>query len=170
MTSIRTNVVGFLYHPLNETKLRPPLLATNRTYPEGPMVGVGALIVRGSSILLVKRRNPPNAGKWSVPGGLVELGETAEDAIRREVHEELGIRIELGKVFKVGSNIELDESGKVKYHFVIVDFVARPLRGRIRLNDESSDYGWFGTGDVGRLDMAPKTREVVLKCLRSSIG
>jgi ADP-ribose pyrophosphatase len=131
------------------------------------MVGVGALIIHDSDILLVKRRNPPNAGKWSVPGGLVELGETAEEAIRREVREELGIEVEVGRVFTVVSSIELDASEKVRYHFVIVDYVANPFEGRIRLNDESSDYGWFGDAEVRRLEMAPKTREVVLEYLRS---
>ena len=127
-------------------------------------------MVRGSQILLVRRRNPPNAGKWSVPGGLVELGESVEDAARREVLEELGIGAEIGSVFTVVSNVETDDSGKVKYHFVIIDYLGKPLGERIRLNDESCEYGWFGYSEALRLEMVPKTRDVVLECLRKVSG
>jgi 8-oxo-dGTP diphosphatase len=143
-------------------------LVRGRQYPDRPMVGAGALVVRDGRILLVKRRNPPNKGRWAVPGGLVELGESTLDAARREVREELGIEIEVGSLFEVASTVELDKTGRARYHFIIVDYLARPVGGRVRLNLESSRYGWFTAEQVLWLSMAEDTRAVVLKCLKAS--
>jgi ADP-ribose pyrophosphatase YjhB (NUDIX family) len=95
------------------------------------------------------------------------LGESAEEAAVREVREELGVAVEIGKLFTVVSDVELDELGRVKYHFVIIDFLARLLEEGIRLNEESSEFGWFNYAEVQRLEMNPKTRTVVMECLRT---
>ena len=124
-------------------------------------------MVRSGKVLLVRRKNPPNRGRWTVPGGLVELGESVEEAARREVKEELGVRAEVKRLFDVTTYVELDQSGKVKYHFVLVDYIVRPMEGRFRLNSESSAYGWFTRAQVGELDMAEDTKGVVLRCLES---
>jgi ADP-ribose pyrophosphatase YjhB (NUDIX family) len=145
------------------------MMASGREYPKRPLVGAGALVVRKGRILLVRRKNPPNRGRWTVPGGLVELGESVEEAARREVKEELGVRAEVGRLFDVTTYVELDKSGRVRYHFVLVDYIVRPLRGRLVLNPESSAYGWFTRAQVRELDMAEDTREVVLRCLDSQV-
>jgi ADP-ribose pyrophosphatase YjhB (NUDIX family) len=143
------------------------MMASEREYPKCPLVGAGALVVRRGRILLVKRKNPPNRGRWTVPGGLVELGESVEEAAARELKEELGVRAKVGSLFDVITYVELDRSGRIRYHFVLVDYIVRPLGGRLRLNPESSAYGWFTEAQVEMLDMAEDTREVVLRCLKS---
>ncbi len=136
-------------------------MKASREYPTHPMVGAGAIIQRGCEVLLVKRKFPPNRGRWAFPGGLVEVGERVEEAVTREVEEETGLTVKLEGLFDVGTDIHLDSDSKPRYHYVLVDYVATPVRGRLRLNDESSSYGWFSSGDVRKLDMSRGTREVL---------
>ncbi|MGH7224176.1 MAG: NUDIX hydrolase [Gemmataceae bacterium] len=101
-----------------------------REFPEQPLAGVGVVVVWRGHVLLVQRRLPPLAGWWSVPGGLIELGETARAAAAREVSEETGLEIDLGSVLTSVDRIETAPDGRIRYHYVIVDFLARPrLRG-----------------------------------------
>ena len=100
----------------------------SRQYPKKPVVGVGAKILDGDQILLEKRKNQPGKGKWSVPGGLVELGETAEQAVIREVKEETSLEMNDPRLVDVVSYISLDEKGAVIYHYVIIDYLLT-LRG-----------------------------------------
>ena len=93
-----------------------------RLYPDQPIVGVGAVIIYENKILLEKRKNEPSRGKWTIPGGLVELGESLESAVVREAREETCLEVENPRLLDVVDNVDLDESGKVKYHFVIVDY------------------------------------------------
>ena len=99
-----------------------------RLYPKQPLVGVGAVIMRSGKILLEKRKNEPGKGKRSIPGGLVELGERAEQTVIREVWEETNLTVEKPELTDVVDNVDLDENGKVKYHFVIIDYLVR-LKG-----------------------------------------
>ena len=110
---------------------------------------------------MVKRRNPPNAGKWALPGGLVELGESVQGATIREVKEETGLVVELEGLLDVQTDLHLDSGSRIEYHYVLVDYLAKPVSGRVRLNAESSDSGWFTCGQVGRLAMSDGTRAVL---------
>ncbi len=139
-----------------------------RAYPALPMVGAGAIIIKGGRVLLVRRNTEPNAGLWAIPGGLVEVGETCEEAAVREAKEEVGLDVSILRLSEVVSDIVLDESGRVEYHFVIIDYLARVAGGKIRLNSESSDCGWFTPSEVRRLHMAGRTKEVVLRCISGS--
>jgi ADP-ribose pyrophosphatase YjhB (NUDIX family) len=132
-----------------------------RRYPSRPLVGAGAVVHRGGAVLLVRRRYPPNQGKWSLPGGLVELGERVQDAAAREVFEETGLKVRIEGLLDVGTDLHTDDESRLEYHFVLVDYVARPVGGRLRLNSESTDHGWFRESDVKRLDMSPGTRQVL---------
>jgi len=115
-----------------------------REYPDRPMVGVGALIEEGGRILLVRRRFEPGKGLWSIPGGLVELGEPVEEAVKREVREETGIDIELDGLLDVVDNIILDEDGRVRFHYVLVDYLAHPVGGSLdRSSREVRDIRWI---------------------------
>ncbi len=143
---------------------------SRREYPEYPFVGVGALIHRGGKILLIKRRFEPNKGRWSLPGGLVEKGEKVEEAVLREVREELGIGVTLEGLMGIANEIIQDENGLVKYHYVLVDFLARPKSGKIRLNKESSAFRWFEPRMVVKLNTSKNTQTIVLKYIREKRG
>jgi ADP-ribose pyrophosphatase YjhB (NUDIX family) len=142
------------------------VLHSKREYPEYPFVGVGALIHKEGKILLIKRRFEPNKGRWSLPGGLVERGERVEEAAVREVKEELGIKVTLEGLIDIANEIIPDENGRIKYHYVLIDFLARPNRGRIRLNKESSSFRWFQPETVENLNTSKNTRAIVRKYIR----
>ncbi len=120
-----------------------------RKYPERPLVGVGAVIIRDGKILLVKRANEPNRGRWSVPGGLVRSGERLKDALKREIREELGVDITVGDVACVTDEIFLDEKGNAEYHYIVIDFFADIIDGAPRAMSDAEDVEWF---DLSRIE------------------
>ena len=100
-------------------------MTAQREYPKSPLVGVGAVVFDADSVLLVRRAKAPLAGEWSLPGGAVELGETLEEAIVREVAEETGLRVMPLQVVKVFDHIDRDAEGGIRFHYVLVDFLCR---------------------------------------------
>src|SRR3954465_398020 len=100
-----------------------------RAFPERPIVGVGAVILDGDSVLIVRRAHEPLKGEWSLPGGAVEVGETLREAIAREGLEETGLAVAGGAVVEVLDRIRRDPDGRVRFHYVLVDFVCRPAGG-----------------------------------------
>ncbi len=134
-----------------------------REYPDHPFVGVGALVHRGGKVLLVRRAKEPNRGKWIIPGGLVELGEPLEDAVVREMKEELGIDVKIDRMLDIANEVVFDESKRVKYHYVLIDFLVSPIQDEVILNDESSAYQWFAAESVLDLDTTANTKKMVRK-------
>jgi ADP-ribose pyrophosphatase YjhB (NUDIX family) len=132
-----------------------------RSYPSRPLVGAGAVVRRGKRVLLVKRRHPPNQGLWALPGGLVELGETVQEAAAREVLEETGLRIKIEGLIDVQSDLHRDRHSRLEYHYVIVDYLAKPVGGRLRLNSESLASGWFTSNQISRLRTTEGTKTVL---------
>ena len=100
-------------------------LTSEREYPASPMVGVGAVVFAAECVLLVRRAKAPLAGEWSLPGGAVELGETLEEAIVREVAEETGLNVTPMQVVKTFDHIDRDAEGRIRFHYVLVDFLCR---------------------------------------------
>jgi ADP-ribose pyrophosphatase YjhB (NUDIX family) len=100
-----------------------------RLYPDQPVVGVGIVIVKEGKIALIKRGNEPGRGKWSIPGGLVELGEHIDQAVIREAKEETCLDVVNPRLVDVVDNVDIDDDGKVRYHYVIVDYLVQVVAG-----------------------------------------
>jgi len=129
-----------------------------RVYPKQPIVGVGAVIVADGKILLEKRKNQPGRGQWSVPGGLVELGEKAEDTAIREVKEETNLEVEKPEHIDFADNIVLDKNRKVRYHFVIIDYLVRLKKGTLKAGSDAAELRWVDLEDVEKYDLTPTFR------------
>ena len=132
-----------------------------RLYPDQPVVGVGAVIVEEGQILLEKRKNEPSKNKWSIPGGLVEVGETLEQAVVREVEEETCLECqkdERPRLIDVVDNIDLDLNGKVKYHFVIIDFQVRVKDTIFQVASDAEDLRWVPFDQVETYDLTSSFR------------
>ena len=115
---------------------------SDREYPGRPIVGIGIVVIKGDTVLLVRRGKPPNIGSWTLPGGAQELGETVEDAARRELLEETGI--EVGKLHFTATvdNIRRDETGRVRFHYTIIDFAARWVSGEPVADTDVTEAVW----------------------------
>jgi len=135
-----------------------------RKYPRQPLVGVGVLVRRGDSVLIVKRRNDPGRGLWSIPGGVLELGETLEDAAKREAKEETGVDIAVDSLLDVYNLIKKDEAGRIRYHYVLVNYLAHYIKGKLKRNAESSEIRWVKVNELNRYHTT-KTLERLLKKL-----
>ena len=130
-----------------------------REYPAQPIVGVGAVIVQDGKILLVKRGVEPAKNRWSIPGGMVELGEKAQDAVIREVEEECGLNVEVVRLMDVVDSITVDEEARVQFHFVILDFLAQVKGGTLKPDDDASDARWVLLEEVETYDLTESFRE-----------
>ncbi|MBI3859439.1 MAG: NUDIX hydrolase [Thaumarchaeota archaeon] len=138
-------------------------MAVPRQYPTRPLVGAGAVVHRRHKVLLIRRKFPPNEGLWALPGGLVEIGEKVESAVLREVKEETGLKVSLERLLNVSTEIHLDFRGGVRYHYVLVDYVASARKGRVRLNPESSAARWFSGPESESAPMSDGTRAALRK-------
>lgn len=132
-----------------------------REYPAQPLIGVGAVIVQDDQVLLVQRGREPGYGLWSLPGGLVELGETLAEAVRREVREECGLEVEVGPLIWWLDRIQRDPGGRVRYHYVLLDFLARPVGGTPRPGGDVLAVRWVGPADLAGLPLTPGLAELL---------
>lgn len=132
-----------------------------RKYPKQPIVGVGGIIFKGDAVLLVKRDHEPGKGEWSLPGGAVELGETLEEALIREIGEEVGVEIRIGGLARLLDRIVRDDRQRVRYHFVIVDYWAEMLSGRPRPASDASDARFVSLDDLMHMEVHRDVKETV---------
>jgi 8-oxo-dGTP diphosphatase len=135
--------------------------AIKRHYPDQPLVGVGAVVWRGDEVLLVHRGQEPAKNSWSLPGGLVELGETMAAAIRRELAEETGITVRLLGIAAVLERIFPDASGRIAYHYVLVDFLCEYLEGELRPGSDSTAARFVPVADISGVELPSGTADVI---------
>src|SRR5438477_9924762 len=138
----------------------------HRHYPDRPLVGAGAVIVRGDQVVLVRRGRPPLAGEWSIPGGAVKLGETLRQAAEREAREETGLGVEAGEVLEVFESITPDAAGKTCYHYVIVDFLCGLKSGELRAGGDALQAKWCRAEELA----GQKVSEAVSKVIRKALS
>ncbi len=131
-----------------------------REYPSQPVVGVGAVIVREGKILLVKRGNEPNRNMWSIPGGIVKVGESLIEALKREVEEEVGLKVEVGDVACVSEEI-IEEDGRIRFHYVIIDFFADVVGGELKPDSDALDARWVPLEEIDSLNVVEFVRKLV---------
>ena len=136
-----------------------------RDYPEHPIIGVGAVIVEGGRALLVRRDTEPLRGEWSVPGGMLELGEKLRDGVRREALEETGVAVEPGEVLDVFDSIFTDGLGKTQYHYVLIDYLCRPISGEAKAGGDVSDVRWVSLDALPAMGLSGSIEQVVRKGL-----
>jgi 8-oxo-dGTP diphosphatase len=132
-----------------------------RKYPDRPLVGVGAVIFKGEEVLLVRRGQEPARGSWSLPGGLVELGETLEEAVRRELAEETGLRVAILGVAAVLERIYRDEEGGIPYHYVLVDFLCDWAGGEPAPGSDITAARFVSPADLPQYDLPALTAQVI---------
>ena len=137
-----------------------------RDYPERPIIGVGAVIIRADRVLLVRRATEPLKGEWSVPGGVLELGEKLRDGIRREVLEETGLEVEPGEVLDVFDSIFRDEQGRTQYHYVLIDYRCRLLLGEAKAGSDVSEVRWVQEVELAAMGLRDSIEQVVRKGFR----
>ncbi len=138
---------------------------SDRQYPDRPFVGVGAVIVDGEKIVLVRRRTEPLRGHWSLPGGAVEVGETLEACVAREMLEETGLDVEVGPVIEVFDRITRDDDGRVQYHYVLVDYLCWPVGGALQAGTDVDDAVLVAPDDLERYGLTPKAVAVIARAL-----
>lgn len=131
-----------------------------REYPKHPIVGVGGVVIRGNCVLLIRRGREPLKGEWSIPGGMVELGESLKDGVKREVLEETGLKVRPMEVLTVFDRIQKNGE-RIQYHYVIVDYVCRPTGGRLKSGSDVLDARWVKREDLPLYRITPKAAAVV---------
>ena len=144
-----------------------------REYPESPLVGVGAVIVDRhldhlrdeNRVLLIRRGQPPLRGEWSLPGGVLECGETLREGAIREAREETGLVVQAGEMLGVYERVIRGDEGRVRYHYVLIDFLCRPVGGDVKAGSDAADVRWFTRDELPALNLADDTNDVVLKGL-----
>jgi len=140
-------------------------VSDNRRYPARPLLGVGAVVFRGDEVLLIERGKEPLKGWWTLPGGMVEVGERLEAAVVREVMEETGLSVKPRAVAAIFERIMPDEAGRTEYHFVIIDYLCELEGGTLRAASDVAAAEWVKVDELDRWKMASGTPSVIAKAL-----
>jgi 8-oxo-dGTP diphosphatase len=138
----------------------------SRRYPKHPLIGVGAIVLRRDRVLLVQRGKEPLKGSWSLPGGLLETGESLAEGIRREVREETGLEVRPLAAFEIFERIMRDPSGAPEYHYVLIDFTCRVTGGKLAAGDDACAVEWVRRRDLPGLEITEGTAAVIEKAFR----
>ncbi len=141
-----------------------------RSYASQPGFGVGAVVIEGGKVLLVRRGHAPLEGRWTLPGGLVELGEGLEDALRREVLEETGWTVRVGKQLALFDFIEKDENDRIRYHYVLADFLCERIEGALSAGSDVTDVRLLSPDELDAYELTAKALEVIGDGLKLVLG
>src|SRR6267154_4392892 len=134
-----------------------------REFPEVPLVGVGAIIIEDERVVLVKRAHPPLQAQWSIPGGVLEVGELVREAAVREAREETGLTVEPGELLGVYDRVLRNAQQRVQYHYVLIDFLCRRVAGDLAASSDAAEVRWFGQQELAALNLAEDTLDVIQK-------
>jgi mutator protein MutT len=134
-----------------------------REYPERPIIGVGGVVISDGRVLLVRRGGPPLQGQWSIPGGILEVGETLIEGVRRELAEETGIDVRVRTLIEVFERIDRDPSGKTQYHFVVLDYLCEAVRGIALAGSDVSEVAWAAPAELEKYALTEIAGRVIRK-------
>jgi mutator protein MutT len=144
-------------------------MTKSRTFPERPIVGVGAVVLNAAGqVLLVRRAHEPLKGEWSLPGGGVEIGETLEAAVARELFEETGLRIIVGPVVEVLDRIERTPDGRIEYHFVIIDYLCHATADHLLCGSDADDARWVAVDQLADYRVRKNAVAVIMKAIAAN--
>ena len=138
-------------------------MSDSRRHPARPIVGVGGVLIDRDRVLLIRRAHPPLAGEWTLPGGGVEVGETLEAAVVREIREETGLHVTVGPVLAVLDRIHHDTERHVEYHFVIIDYLCTAVGGTLAAATDAADARWVDRSELSALHVSEKACQVIDK-------
>jgi 8-oxo-dGTP diphosphatase len=134
-----------------------------REFPETPLVGIGDIIIENARVVLVKRAHPPLQAEWSIPGGVLEVGELVREAAIREAREETGLTVEPGELLGVYDRVLRDADKRVQYHYVLIDFLCRRVAGDLTAASDAAEVRWFTREELPALKLAEDTLDVIRK-------
>ncbi len=143
-------------------------MTSKREYPDRPLVGVGGVVIAAGKALLIKRAGPPLEGQWSIPGGMLELGETLKDGVHRELLEETGLTVRVGEIVEVFERIFPDETGRIRYHFVIHDFLCELVSGEARAASDVTAVAWASKDELSGYGITETAMRVLLRAFAMS--
>ncbi len=144
--------------------------AATRRYPPRPVVGVGGVVFLDGRVLLIRRRFDPMAGRWSIPGGAVEVGERLDEALAREMREETGLDVDVGPLVELFDRVTRDDAGRVQYHYVLADYLCYARGGTLAAGSDVTEVALADPDALAPYDLTPKTLEVVAAARRRLSG
>jgi 8-oxo-dGTP diphosphatase len=136
-----------------------------REFPDRPLVGVGGVVISSGRVLLVRRGSPPLENQWSIPGGLLEVGETLREGVRRELLEETAVEVRVLELVEVFERIRLDANGKARHHFVVLDYLCEAVRGEASAGSDAIEVAWAAADELERYSLTEATTQVILRAL-----
>jgi len=148
---------------------RKPVVISMNEYPDRPRIAIGGVVIQNGQVLLVQRGKPPSEGEWAIPGGSVELGESLQDAVAREILEETGLTVRAGEVCHIFEDIRRDDSGGVRFHYVIVDLWAEHVQGEPAAGSDVLQAAWISAAELMNMPVNINTM-MLLKKLGFLIG
>jgi ADP-ribose pyrophosphatase len=132
-------------------------------YPDAPRLAVGGVVIKDDRVLLVRRGKPPAFGEWAIPGGSVELGETLQQAVERELREETGITVRAGEICHTFEAVKRDDDGRVRFHYIIIDLMVEYLSGEPVPASDVTEAAWLTSGDLAAWPINATTLELLRK-------